>query len=225
MSFKLGRLPAQRPAALADLQIYAQGRLPTPPRTVEVPHTLYPMDGAAHLLSAWNLEVHEQDRIPDEAQVVDEYFKLTGGEDEGLAEADVLREWQRAGLWGAQIAAYAPVSPHKLLEQHQAIAFYGGLYMGIECPQSAQEQFSNGEDWTYVEGSAIEGGHCVVGLGYGPNGGIHVATWGGIAVLEASFLAHYMDECWVVLPHQFIEAKKDQLGLNLSQLQADLRRV
>ena len=241
MSYKLGRLPATRPAALADLAVYAQGKLPTPPRTVEVPRLPYPIDGnasfgdctiagAAHLIEAWDAEVKEPDRIPTEEEVVDQYFTLTGGEDNGLNEAEVLLQWQREGLFEglpnrSEIAAYAPVSPHRLLEQHQAIAFYGGLYMGIECPLSAQEQFAAGEPWTFVEGSEVEGGHCVVGLGYGPNGGIHAATWGGIAVLEASFLAHYLDEAWVVLSHQIVEAKKDQLGLDLKTLSTDLKRV
>ena len=233
---KLGRLPATRPAALSDLAVYAQGKLPVPPRTVEVPKAHYPIDdndrigcctisGVAHLLEAWDVEVDEHDAIPSEPVIEAEYFKLTGGEDAGLNEADVLKTWQVDGLFGEKIAAYAPVNPRHLLELHQAVAFYGGCYLGIECPQSAQEQFGAGEPWTYVEGSPIEGGHCVVALGYGPNGGLHCATWGGIAVLEASFLAHFLDESWVILPHQMIEARKDALGIDLATLQADLAKV
>ena len=233
--FKLGRLPATRPAALKDLSVYARGPLPRPPRTVEVPKASYPIDGnatygdctmagVAHLIGAWNVETAEHDPIPAEAEIVAEYLKLTGGPDTGLNEAEVLKTWQTEGLFGEQIAAYAPVNPKDLLQLHQAVAFYGGAYLGIECPASAQEQFASGEPWTY-EGSEVEGGHCVVALGYGPNGGLHCATWGGIAVLEASFLAHYLDEAWVILPHQLVEAKKDSLGIDLAALQRDLARV
>jgi hypothetical protein len=234
-AYKLGRLPATRPAALADLSVYATGPLPTPPRTVEVPAGSYPIDGndtygdctiagVAHLITAWNTESHEHDTIPGEQTVVEEYFKLTGGQDTGLNEAEVLKTWQTKGLFGEKIAGYAPVNPRDLLQLHQAVAFYGGCYLGIECPASAQEQFANGEPWTY-EGSEVEGGHCVVALGYGPNGGLHCATWGGIAVLEASFLAHYLEEAWCILPHQLVEAKGDALGVDLQALELDLARV
>src|ERR1700727_1137466 len=224
-TFKLGRLPATRPAALADLSVYATGPLPAPPRAVEVPRRAYPIDGnstygdctiagVAHLVAAWNAEAHESDAVPNEETIVAEYFKLTGVEDTGLTEAEVLKTWQTEGLFGEKIAAYAPVNPKGLLQLHQAVAFYGGCYLGIECPRSAQEQFGAGEPWTYVEGSPVEGGHCVAALGYGPNGGLHCATWGGVAVLEASFLAHFLDEAWVILPHELVEARGDSLGID-----------
>jgi len=236
MGYKLGRLPAQRPAALADLQTYATGKLPTPPRSINPPTTSYPIDGndrygdcvmagVAHLISAWDTEVKEPNAIPTEQTIVEEYFKLTGGEDTGLSESETLRTWHREGLFGEKIAGYAPVSTTNLLEWHQAVAFFGGMMLGIECPQSAQEQFEAGEPWTYVEGSPVLGGHCVIALGYGPNGGLHVATWGSIAVLEAAFLAHYLDEAWVVLPPQFVEAKHGRLGIDLQTLTEDLAKV
>jgi hypothetical protein len=234
-AYKLGRLPATRPAALKDLGVYASGPLPTPPPTVEVPVASYPIDGnatygdctiagVAHLIAAWNAESHEHDPVPDEQSIVEEYFRLTGGQDTGLNEAEVLKTWQTSGLFGERIAGYAPVNPKDLLQLHQAIAFYGGCYLGIECPSSAQEQFANGEPWTYV-GSEVESGHCVVALGYGPNGGLHCATWGGVAVLEASFLAHYLEEAWVILSPEFVEAKGNSLGIDVASLQADLGRV
>jgi len=234
--YKLGALPAVRPAALADLDVYATGPLPTPPRTVEVPKASYPIDcndrignctyaGVDHLNRAWNVEAGEHDKLPTEHQIEAAYFLETGGEDTGCVEADVLKRWHTEGLFGEKIAGYAPVPPKNLLALHQAVAFFGGCYLGIECPQSAQEQFEANEPWTYVEDSPIEGGHCVVALGYGPNGGLHVATWGGVAVLEASFLAHFLTESWVVLSNQFVERNGDSLGLDLAALQADLARV
>lgn len=240
-AFKLGRLPATRPAALKDLAVYATGPLPAPPRTVEVPYQAdlsgrFPIDGnatygdctiagVAHLLEGWNAETGEKDQVPDETDIIQTYFDLTGGEDTGLEESAVLKTWHTTGLFGNTIAGYAPVNPQSLLELHQAVAFYGGCYLGIECPASAQEQFSAGEPWTYVEGSEIEGGHCVVALGYGPNGGLHIASWGKVVVMEASFMAHYLDEAWCVLPRQMVEARGDSLGLDLAALEADLKRV
>jgi hypothetical protein len=234
-AFKTGRLPGVRPTALKDFEVYATGPIPTPPPTREVPKSVYPMDcndrlgdctiaGVVHLLEAWNVESSEHDAIPGESVIESEYFKLTGGEDTGLVENAVLSTWHTQGLFGNKIAGYAPVNPKDLLQLHQAIAFYGGCYLGILCPESAQRQFQEGKPWTY-EGEETQDGHCVAALGYGPNGGLHVATWGGVAVLEASFLAHYLQEAYVVLPQELVERKGDSLGLDLAALQADLRLV
>ena len=240
MSYRLGRLPATRPAALSDLTVYAEGKLRRPPRTIEVPNTVYPIDGndrygdcvmagVSHCLEAWNVEVKQHDPVPTEQAVVQEYLKLSP-QDEGLNESEVLNLWYREGLFGRRIAGYAPVSTTSLLAQHQAVAFYGACFLGIECPVSAQEAFEEQArtgktvPWVY-EGGEIAGGHAVIALGYGPNGGLHCATWGGIAVLEASFLAHYLDEAWVILSDEVVKAQKDALGIDLASLRADLARV
>lgn len=247
--FKTGRLPAMRPAALKELSVYAAGPLPTPPATCPVPGQddiarYYPLDGnatygdctiagVAHLITAWDFQMPELDVIfptPDEAAVIATWRSLNGNTEEGLVEADVLKAWQTTGLFGEKIAAYAPVSTTSLLEQHQAIAFYGGCYLGIQCPESAQRAFQRQQEtgetvpWIY-EGESTQDGHCVVALGYGPNGGLHCATWGGVAVLEPSFLAHYLQEAWVILPQQMVDARGDALGVDLDALRADLARI
>ncbi len=237
---KLGKLPATRPTILKDLEVYATGPLPKPPPTREVPVARYPIDGndrygdcvmagVSHCLEAWNVEVKQRDPVPTEQAVIQEYLKLSPN-DEGLNEQEVLGLWYREGLFGRKIAGYAPVSTTSLLAQHQAVAFYGACFLGIECPVSAQEAFEEQVQtgktvpWVY-EGGEIAGGHAVIALGYGPNGGLHCATWGGIAVLEASFLAHYLDEAWCVLSDEVVKAQKDQLGIDLASLRADLSRV
>jgi hypothetical protein len=241
--YKTGRLKAERSRAFKDFEYYQTEPLPTPPKTFEVPgqaelnhgKVLYPMDGndkfgdctmagVDHLNRGASILYKEPYSNPSTAVITKEYFTLSGGQDTGLVEQDVLNTWHTTGLFGTKIAAFAPVSITSLLLWHQAISMYGGLYLGIACPQSAQVQFQNGEPWTY-EGEQTEDGHCVVALGYGPNGGLHCATWGGIAVLTPSFLAHYLDEAWVVLSQQLFEARQDSLGINVEALQKDIARI
>ena len=233
--FKYGRLPAMRPAALSDLSVYTTGKLPDPPKKVPVPKGMYPMDGndkygdctiagVAHLIQAWNTLYKKNLSVPSEKQVVAEFLKLNGGQaDVGLSEADVLSLWHTSGLFGERIAAYAPVSDRDLLGMHQAIADYGGCYLGIQCPASAQQQFLKKEPWTYEPGSPVEG-HCIVGLGYNDKY-VECATWGGIAKVTYPFLAHYLEEVWVIISQQLVEAKQDNLGIDLKALQEDLKKV
>lgn len=235
IQYRLGKLPAKRPHGLSDLAVYAAGKLPPPPASVPVPKAQYPMDGndqygdcvmagTAHLIAAWDAEVGQSDPVPTGDAVVQEYFALTGGPDSGLNEADVLAHWQQVGLFGRRIEGYAPVDPRNLVELHQAVAFYGGSMLGIACPQSAQEQFAAGEPWTFVPNSPVVGGHCIVALGYTPTA-VLCATWGGIAEVTYSFLAHFMDEAWAVIGSPIAERGADALGIDLGSLQADLERI
>lgn len=239
MTLMLGKLAAVRPHGLDTLSAYSAGKLPDPPASVEYGGSFAhngwgmlgndkvgdcTMAGAAHLVMAFNAEVSEKDVVPSDKQVVDEYFKLSGGQDTGLNEASVLATWHRSGLWGAEkIAGYAPVEVKNLTEIHQAIAFYGGAYLGIACPESAQQQFAEGKPWTVVPGSPIEGGHCIVAVGYDVTS-LHCITWGAEIEVTYPFWERFGDECWAVLSGQYAEAGKGP-ALDLASLQADLAAI
>jgi len=234
--FKYGRLPATRPHGLSDLSVYANGKLAPPPASVAVPaRVTWGMDlndtygdctiaGVDHLMAAWNVEVGVSDTRPSDADIQTTYFQLTGGQDSGLSEADVLQTWHQKGLFGNEIAGYAPIQPTDIVGLHQAVAFYGGAYLGIACPASAQQQFANNQPWTYVPHAKIDGGHCIVAVGYDA-GAVYCATWGAVAQVTYPFLAHYLEETWAILSDEMVKAKGDALGINLAELQADLPSV
>jgi len=231
-TFKLGKLAATRPHGLSDLAVYGNGKLPAPPTSVRFDQGLaLPIDGndeygdcvmaaTAHLIAAWDSEVSESDPVPTGDEVVAEYLSLTGGADTGLNEANVLQTWHRAGLFGRQIAGYAPVDPRDVIGIHQAVAFYGGALFGIQVPESAQVQFQAGEPWTYDPESPILGGHAIAPLGYDSQF-VYCATWGGVAPVTYPFLAALLDEVWAIIPAQFVEAGKGP-SLDLVTLQRDL---
>lgn len=231
--FKLGKLTAKRPYGLSDLATYAVGKLPAPPASCNYSTGLsLPIDGndqygdcvmagTAHLLAAWNAEVKQDIHVPNSAEVVKEYFVLTGGQDSGLNESDTLQTWYTKGLFGNKLAGYAPVNHKDLVALHQATAFYGGMMLGIQCPQSAQEQFQSGKPWTYEPNSPIEGGHCIDLLGYSDEYAF-CATWGGIARVTYPFLSHFLDEAYCAISQAFVDAKKGPL-LDLTTLTADLK--
>jgi hypothetical protein len=217
------------------MDVYGAGVIPTPPANVVVPKALYPIDGndsvgdctiagVAHLKTAWHAKYNLPYTPPTEPTIVAEYFNLSGGQDTGLNEANVLQTWQTAGLFGSKLSAYAPVKPTNILGIHQAVAFFDGAYLGIECPQSAQEQFQNGEPWEYVAGSPVVGGHCIVALGYTQTG-LLCATWGGVAEVSYGFCAHFLDEVFCLLSGILVERKGDSLGIDLASLKADLAKV
>src|SRR5271165_2999811 len=151
---KTGCLPAVRPAGLADLSVYAQGRLPRPPQKVEAPNIPLPIDGNAdygdctlagldHLVRVCEHLYGGPESLPTEAQIVAKYLDLSPN-DEGLVEATLLKRWKTVGLnlGFGQPRAYAPVPPKDILQVQQSIAFYGTCYFGVVVGAPQQEQFA-----------------------------------------------------------------------------------
>lgn len=238
----MGALPPVRPPVFDDLKGYAA--LPTPPARVAVPKVAaWGMDGndqygncaacgATHLIAAWDVETGSTDAVPTSAETIEQYKAITGcitpgdENDSGLVLSDVLKLWSNVGLFNRnKIAAYAPVNHKAVLDIHQAIAEYGGCYVGVDLPQSAEDQFSAGMPWTLV-GDKPVGGHCVSLVGYdagssrGP-GWLYAVTWGKVVRVEWAWFAHYATEAWAIVSQEFVESGKGPL-LNLAQLQADI---
>jgi hypothetical protein len=235
--FKLGKKPAVKPYGLADLATYSNGKLPKPPAVVEAPvvkdwtvlgNDVYgdcTIAGAAHLVMAWNKEVKVSDEVPNTALVEQTYFTLSGGADSGLVEKTVLTHWYENGLWGSKISGFAPVPQNDITQIRQAIAFYGGLYVGVQLPKSAEEQFARGDSWSVEPNSPIIGGHCIVLVGY-DDWLVYAVTWGKLIEITWPWLHTYVDEAWAILPHEFIEAGHGPAtSIDLKTLQSDLKTI
>ena len=236
MNYKLGKLDAIRSPRLSDLTVYAQGKLPNPPASVAAPtNVVWGIDlnstygdctiaAVDHLIAAWDSELGEADPRPTDAEIQSTYFSLTGGSDTGLNEQTVLQTWQSTGLFGNKIAAFAPFNGQNIIEHEQVIAFYGGSYLGIQCPQSAQDQFAAGQPWTYVPGSPIMGGHAICGVGF-TSTAILCVSWGSLVEVTYSFLSHFLDEAWAIISQEVVEHGNDGVGIDMQTLLADIASI
>lgn len=244
---KLGKLAPTRPYGLRDLATYSNGPLPTPPSSVAVPDVSHwgmfangpdpscsvpgapfgdcVIAGAAHVIEASNVEVQRLDAIPTSDQVAEQYLSITGGQDVGCNESDVLARWRKSGLFGGnRISAYCPVETSQLAHVQASVAFYGACFLGVQVPESAQEQFGENRPWTVVPGSPIMGGHCIVIVGYDPHC-LYAVTWGGIAPITWPWFSAYCDESWAIITEEVAEAGHGPTGLNLAALQHDLDAI
>jgi hypothetical protein len=180
-----------------------------------------------HALAAYDVEVAEPDGIPNEADVLAEYKTDTGATTPpgpGQIIGPVLQKWVTPGLFGpslpSQVVAVARVSLTTPGMLRQAIACYGGVIAGFNMPSTASEQFDNGEPWTYVAGSPIVDGHCVLLCGF-DGIWIKAITWGTVQDIGPRFIEHYCDAAWVAIPAAFVQAGRGP-ELNLAALQADI---
>jgi hypothetical protein len=127
--------------------------------------------------------------------------------DQGTNMQDAFTYWRKKGVFGGhKIAAFAAVSLANWSEIENAVAMFGAAGIGFNFPASAMDQFNAGQPWTVVRGSEVDGGHCVMLIGYDADW-LYVVTWGKVQRMDRKFWATYVDEAWVPITREVINSK------------------
>ena len=235
---KLGKLDPKRPSGLHMLAFYQSNPLPPAPESVVVP--IVPNWGMlgndkygdctfagivhARMANANVLEISEQ--FPDDTEVEQAYLNYTNGKDVGAVEADLLNYWKNNEIFGKKISAFAPTDHADQDELRSVIASYGLVYVGVQMPGVAQQQFINNQPWALTHTPAdnqIEGGHCVVIVGYDKDYA-QCITWGKVQQVTWEWLSSYMQESWAIITPEIVE--KGLYGnMRLEELVSDLEKL
>lgn len=239
---RFGKLAPKHDYRTLRLGDYMTASLPPPPPADDVvkrvvaklgvsTKTLFPMDGndqygdctiaaLAHAVTAYR-GLLGQKQIMTEAQVVALYLKLSGGQDSGLNELDVLNYWRQNQAGGDEILGYAKLNVKHHDRIKQAIHLFGGVYLGFQVQQKAETDFDAGRTWT--PGRLTEDGHAVFATAYDPTT-VTVLTWGAEQKGTWAWWDEAVDEAYVILPP---EAKIAGWcpGIDFTALQADLKLV
>jgi hypothetical protein len=241
---KLGKLPVRTDVRTLSLARYVDtSKLPPPPASLDlaahVPEwPMYANDrigdctiaAAAHMIEAWTaaghgeaVEITESSvlRAFDRVKIVD---PVTG--EEGAVELDVLTSWRKHGVGRHRISAFARVPVHDHTLVRAGTWLFGGLYIGLALPLTAQQQ--RVWDWTgSLTGDAQPGswgGHAVDVVAYDERT-LTVVTWGRLQELTWSFWDRYVDEAYCILSHDFLRHGESPDGFDLEALEADLALV
>jgi hypothetical protein len=195
------------------------------------PSILFPMDGndeygdctiagLAHADTIYEGMIGRK-KILTTKEVVKLYRHLTGGEDSGLNELDVLNYWQSNNVNGDKIMAFASTNHRNHLHVQQAMVLFGGVYLGFQVQENCMQDFNDGKVWT--PGNLLQEGHAVYAVAYDTNT-VTVLTWGTIQKGTWAWWDECVDEVYAILP---AEAKQSDFnaGFNFAQLQADLLQV
>ena len=100
---------------------------------------------AAHMIQCWTANAGDA-FMPTSAQVIaaysatSHYIPGNAATDQGAVELDVLNFWRRQGIAGHKIDAYVSFRPQNFEHTRQAISLFGGIYIGLALPLSAQNQ-------------------------------------------------------------------------------------
>lgn len=197
--------------------------------------------GMAHAFTAMGTYAGYSQALFDDAEILRVYSEIsgynpdTGENDNGCQMQDVLNYMRTNGITDASgkahvVAAYAALgNPSDTLLLSECLKTFGAVYVGINCPQSAEDQFGR-EPWTYEPYSPIVGGHAISlhhRQPYGSAIGVFkFSTWGALQPVTIGFISHYVEEAWAFITPDWIEANGSTVdGINLSQLTADMAYV
>jgi hypothetical protein len=244
---KLGRQPKRNDPRTLLLSAYLPSSLPAPPIKVDwskgqTSWGEYLNDslgdctiaGVAHLIQTWAINSSKALTFADN-DVLKYYIEWDGYNpkdsktDQGGNELDVLNKWRTTKFNGHILHAYAATNVHNIQEIKTGINLFGGLYIGVGLPLTAQTQ--NGT-WDVVnnasDGTAEPfswGGHCVSVCGYDAKY-VYIITWGEIYKLTWNFWLKYVDEAYCLIGEDWFNVSGiDPTGLNVTQLDEDLKIV
>ncbi len=123
-----------------------------------------------------------------------------------------------------KVGAYLAITPGDVQQHLVALYLFGAVGIGIRFPQSAMDQFNNGQPWDVVPGSPIEGGHYIPAVAR-RGGQTVIVTWGREQPMTDAFLQTYNDESYAYVSAEYLKAGKSPEGFNLAQLKTDLAAV
>lgn len=165
--------------------------------------------------------------------IVEQFYQQVSGyvpgdpsTDDGANMRDVLKRWLKQEFDKHSIKAFARVN--NFGELRTALWAFGGLYLGLNLPLTAQEQLENGEAWDVVAADGDQagswGGHCVNAISFDAKG-FTVVTWGKRQYLSNEFLVEYGDEAYGIISPDWLGAGKTPEGFDLAQLESDLAAI
>jgi len=184
-----------------------------------------------HAVQVFSANSSTEITVPD-SEVLHYYEKWDGykpsdpSTDQGGIELDVLNDWQKSEFNKHKLIAFADPAFANLEEIRQAITLFGGVYIGLSLPLSAQTQTI----WDVVPGGGANakpgswGGHAVFVPAYDANC-FTCITWGQLQTMTVAFWNEYVDEAHALLSHDWLSAKGSPEGLNLAQLKSDLAQI
>jgi hypothetical protein len=246
---KLGKLPVRHDPRTLLFASYLTTALPAPPASfnaaTKVGSSWGMMDNdqigdctcaaAGHLIMEWTASTKARMVTPTDAQIVAAYSAITGynpttgANDNGANEIDVLNYWRQSGIAGHQISAYAALEPGNHTHVMDSVYIFGGCYIGLSLPLSAQSQTQNNQPWSVPPSGTTGdgkpgswGGHAVPVVAYDARS-LTVVTWGALQTMTWGFWTAYCDEAYALLSPDYLTGKNvTPGGFELKQLQADL---
>jgi len=138
----------------------------------------------------------------------------------------VLNNWRKEAIDGHDLFAFTAPKFSNLVQIRQSINLFGGVYIGLALPVTAQNQ----DVWDVVPKGGADakkgswGGHCVFVPKYDEHT-FTCITWGGLKTMTVAFWKKYCDESYALLGEDWLNEKGSPAGFAKDQLLADLAGI
>lgn len=243
-NMKLGRKAIKTDSRTLTLANYLKPTLPPPPPAKDWTNGITSwgmmlndklgdctIAGVAHAIQVWSANTGGEITALDPT-VLNYYEKWDGynpadpNTDNGGIELDVLNSWHNDGFDGHPLLAFADPNYSNLVQIRQSIALFGGVYIGLALPVTAQNQ----DVWDVVPKGGADGrkgswgGHCVFVPKYDEKS-FTCITWGGLKTMTLAFWKKYCDEAHTLLGQNWLTVKGAPSGFDQGQLMTDLHAI
>lgn len=191
--------------------------------------------GAAHETRLWNRLGGHSVTITGHESIAD-YSAVTGyvigddSTDQGTDVREALKYRQKTGIVDSKgvrhkIGAYVALEAGNWPQLMEAAYIFGAVGIGFEFPDSAMDQFDQGQPWTVVAGANIDGGHYtpIVGRLAAANGA--AVTWARTQRIMQPFYSEYCDEAWCMVSLEELRAGRNERGFDFAALNTALNQL
>ena len=176
---------------------------------------------ACHMIELWS-RLRGKATDPREATVVNTYKKLSP-QDQGCVMLDVLKFWRKTGFGAHRLYAFVALNLRNPEHIKLGVSLFGGVYLGVNLPTSAQAQTGPGKVWDVGSAAGGWGGHAINVVGYDA-AGLDVVTWGMVQRMSWRFWDAYADEAWALLTADWRHPPTID-GIDFRALEAQLNAV
>lgn len=168
-----------------------------------------------------------------DANVLSDYSAGTGfnendpSTDQGTNMYDLYQYRLKTGIVDStgtrhKLAAFMEIEPTSQAELAAAAYTLGVAGIGIKVYDWAQQQFADGQAWSYKRGGNLEGGHAIPVVGRNAAGNWLVVTWGQIQEMTPAFFSKMVTSVFVGVTQDYLTGDKSPEGLDSQKLIADL---
>jgi hypothetical protein len=181
--------------------------------------------GMGHAIQTWTFCSTGRMATVSDAAVLNRYRVFSPTGDAGAVETDVLNYWLKNPLEGHAIEGYVALQPKEIRDVKDAIWLFGGAYIGVALPLTAQNQ----SIWTVTAQGLVGdgapgswGGHCVYVVGYDSRF-VWFISWGRIMRMSWNFWWAYCDESYGIVSPDWLAANGNApSGFDKAALIADM---
>ncbi len=174
---------------------------------------------------------------PTTKAIITAYTGITGynPETDGIGKPveaiKALKYWRKHGIDDHEIISFAKLDFRNPGQLKEAIYLYGGCYVGINLPKSAESQYNESKKWT-VPQSGTKGigepgswlGHALLITGYSKSE-LTAITWGKEIVMSLDFWKAYVDESYAIFSADFIRDNQTPTKISEDVLRKDIETL